>query len=178
VSSVRRAIELDGEHVSVFDCLAEALTFVGEWEEAESVLERRFQRLTIRYYPIWSLSLPDVLTAIFRTTCDGGVWTYQVGRLSQIASAANKLPELADSLIRSLTRRAYTEMSPESLTAWADVWHEVAEQHPDLSLAARLFGVGVRYVQTKDERVLLDLLQEERAILQDLFGLASRDDDS
>jgi hypothetical protein len=30
----------------------------------------------------------------------------------------------------------------------------------------------VRYLKAKDERVLLDLLQEERAILRDLFGLA------
>lgn len=40
------------------------------------------------------------------------------------------------------------------------------------TLSARLFGVGVRYLKAKDERVLLDLLQEERAILRDLFGLA------
>jgi hypothetical protein len=40
-----------------------------------------------------------------------------------------------------------------------------------MSLAARLFSVGVRYLRTKDERTLLDLLQEERLILRDLFGL-------
>jgi hypothetical protein len=50
------------------------------------------------------------------------------------------------------------------------VW-QGAERHPDLSLTVRLFGVGVRHLHKNDERVLLDLVQEERAILRDLFGL-------
>lgn len=51
------------------------------------------------------------------------------------------------------------------------MWREVSERHPELSLAARLFSVGVRYLRMKDKRVLLDLVREERSILCDLFGL-------
>ena len=78
---------------------------------------------------------------------------------------------LGNSLVRSLVKRAYTQSTADTLYAWADVWRAAAMQYPALSLATRLFSVGVRYVQTKDERVLLDLVQEERSVLQDLFGL-------
>ncbi len=89
----------------------------------------------------------------------------------------NPLAVLGDALVRSLTNKAYAEASSDILDAWASVWREVAKGHPDLSLAARLFRVGVRYVRTKDERVLFDLVQEERSILRDLFGLDDDTDD-
>ncbi len=67
--------------------------------------------------------------------------------------------------------KAYSEAGADALDAWADVWRAVSVRYTHLTLATRLFGVGVRYLQTKDERVLLDLVQEERSILRDLFRL-------
>lgn len=81
------------------------------------------------------------------------------------------LAVLGDSLVRSLKENAYAEASADALDAWADVWREISVRYPDLSLATRLFGVGVCYLHTKDRRTLLDLVQEERSILRDLFGL-------
>jgi hypothetical protein len=78
---------------------------------------------------------------------------------------------LGNALIRSLTRKAYAEATPDALAAWARMWRDVAVRHPDLSLATRVFNVGVQYLISKDGRVLLDLLQEERSILRDLFRL-------
>jgi hypothetical protein len=92
------------------------------------------------------------------------------------SARARPLAALGVALVRTLTNRAYAEVSPAALTAWADVWRQIAAQYPDLALASRLFGVGVRYLRTKDERVLLDLVQEERVILRDLFGLAASTD--
>jgi hypothetical protein len=76
-----------------------------------------------------------------------------------------------------LTRKPYADAEPPALATWAEVWREAAERHTDLSLATRLFAVGARYVQTKDERVLLDLVQEERSILRDLFHLEDGKDE-
>jgi hypothetical protein len=81
---------------------------------------------------------------------------------------------VGDALVRSLMTPAYAEASRETLETWVAVWRDVAAEFPDLALATRLFGVGVRYLWTRDERVLLDLLQEERAVLRDLFGLPDK----
>lgn len=144
--------------------------------------------------------MPNLIVTIFRALMDRSQWVHRVNRLADIAQEAQKewerkkaqervkpasspkdnagvlappkpLAMLGDSLVRSLIKKAYAEVSPETLNDWANVWQEVAKRHPDLSLATRLFGVGVRYLRTKDERVLLDLVQEERAILRELFGL-------
>ena len=82
---------------------------------------------------------------------------------------------MGDALVKSLRSDVYAQATSDALSQWADVWRDVAKLHPDLSLAVRLFGVGIRYLQTKDERVLLDLVREERAILHDLFGLGEVD---
>ena len=78
---------------------------------------------------------------------------------------------IGDALVRSLAINVYADATADVLDDWANVWREVAKQHPDLSLAVRLFGVGLRYVQKNDERVLLDLVGEERSTLRELFGL-------
>lgn len=172
-----------------FEGLAEGHILLGNWTAAETALRQRFHLAAGVNNPPRSWHLPEVLTAVFRSSADRGVWAQQIGRLAVIAreaqddwdrqTAANPatlvpakpLAMVADSLVRSLTNKVYAESLPGTLEAWAEVWREVAGRHPDFALAARLFGVGVRYVRTKDERVLLDLLQEERAILRDLFRL-------
>jgi tetratricopeptide (TPR) repeat protein len=171
VEDLRQAIAVDGGYAGAIESLAEALTLASAWDEAEQVLADRFRLPRSPDNPVRSWHLPDVIVAILRASTDRGVWAHRVARLAEIAAEANALADLGDALVRSLTKKAYAEARADALDAWAGVWREVAQRHPDLSLATRLFSVGTRYVQTKDERVLLDLVQEERAILRDLFGL-------
>ena len=94
---------------------------------------------------------------------------------AEASIALDPLAMIGDSLVRSLTNKFYAEATADALDDWASVWRDVAKRHPDLSLAVRLFGVGLRYVQKNDERVLLDLVREERSILRELFGLGEGD---
>jgi tetratricopeptide (TPR) repeat protein len=196
----RHAIELKANHSEAYEGLAEAYALQGNWAEAERVMSERFRPPPLCSNPMFQ-HLPDFITTVFRASNDRRVWAYRAGRVADIVKEARKdwkqkkagsalspdgvagstaqpnpFAVLGDSLVRSLTKKAYAEASADLLDAWADVWREVADRHPDLSLATRLFGVGVRYLQTKDERVLLDLVQEERSILRELFGLDSGTD--
>jgi tetratricopeptide (TPR) repeat protein len=199
IDDFRHAIELDGNQSGAFEGLAAAHAVQGDWAEVERALSRRFRLPPWRFGPVRSHHLSDLIVSIFKSSSNHEELTRRAGRVAKIASdteadwrlrwsrekanpspsvthlidgpAPNPLAMLGDSLVRSLTNKVYTEASADALNAWASVWREVAERHPDLALAARLFGVGIRYVQTKDERVLLDLVQEERSILRELFGL-------
>ncbi len=194
------AIKLNGTRAGAFEGLAKANVLQGNWAEAERVLRERFRLPPWRFDPARSQHLPDLLATILRTSADRRMWTHRVKRLAAIAwevqeelerregeepalpapspadAAGTSAPPrplavLGDSLVRSLKENTYTEASADALDAWADVWLEVSVRYPDLTLATRLFGAGMRYLRTKDERVLLDLVQEERSILRDLFRL-------
>jgi tetratricopeptide (TPR) repeat protein len=171
VEDLRQAIVLNRVYARAFESLAEALTLAGAWDKAEQVLADRFRLPRSLYNSARSRHLPDIIVAILRASADRGVWAHRVARLAEIAAVGNALTQLGDALVRSLTKKGYAEVTADVFEAWAGVWQEVAERHPDLSLATRLFGVGVQYLRTKDEQVLLDLVQEERSILRDLFGL-------
>jgi len=69
------------------------------------------------------------------------------------------------------------QVAGELLTGWIELWGELAQKHPELEMPVRLYEVGIRYLQTKDERAFLDLLQEERKILRDALELPPADAD-
>jgi tetratricopeptide (TPR) repeat protein len=200
IQDLRQAIALKPGLAGAFDSLAEAHILQGNWVAAEEILFKRFRLPASPDNVARSWYMPDLITSIFRSSLEQALWTYRVGRLVDIAQEVREEVEqkkaqdkakpapssldttetpappnlfamLGDSLVRSLKKRPYAAAPMELLDAWASVWREVAERHLDLSLAARLFGIGVRYLRTKDERVLLDLVREERFILRDLFGL-------
>jgi tetratricopeptide (TPR) repeat protein len=182
LDDLRRTIELNGDLSNAFEAMAEAHAVAGNWDEAERVLAERFQLPRSLHNTERSWHLPDVILAIFRASADHVLWGYRVGRLAAIAAdeksrhapadlRPNPLAQLGHSLVVSLTRTAYAEAAADTLDGWAGVWREVANRHPDLSLATRVFGVGLRYLRSKDERVLLDLVREERSILRNLFRL-------
>jgi tetratricopeptide (TPR) repeat protein len=199
INDFHGAIKLDRDHAGAFEGLAVAHALQGDWAKAEMVLLRRFRLAPWRLQPARSSHLSDLIAAIFQASSRREELAYRADRVANIACesreewrlgwergkanpnpsitlqfegpAPNPLAMLGDSLVRSLTKKAYTAATAAALDDWAGVWREVTTRHPDLSLATRLFSVGVRYVQTTDERVLLDLVQEERSILRDLFGL-------
>jgi tetratricopeptide (TPR) repeat protein len=56
--------------------------------------------------------------------------------------------------------------SPEALQRVLDQWRLASEGHIELTLPVRLLDVAVRYLQTNDETVFLDLPVEQRGLLE------------
>ncbi len=125
----------------------------------------------------WRNYLANMLAALLASS-NYAVWTEQVSRLVELAKEPERGIDLVNALVHSLALKAYRAAKPQMLGAWADIWQNASKREPKLSLAVRVLSVGVRYLQTNDERVLLDLLQEERQILAELFGLSSAGDDA
>ncbi|WP_089936480.1 tetratricopeptide repeat protein [Candidatus Entotheonella palauensis] len=94
-----------------------------------------------------------------------------VRELISIYSDHNHLPRLGDGLVRSLTEIDTEMLSEKALNAWRDIWLEEGAGHLELGIPLRIFKVGIAYLSTPDERVLLDLVSTERAILRQALGL-------
>ena len=181
------AIKSGESSQSVFALLALCNLACGKW----SNVERAFIDLFRTQNPgNIAETLPLVIANIHDNPFDSEEWIQRITRLTDIAEDAhadwertsteigsktyappNPFALIGDALVQSLTNKIYAVKKPEALDSWAKVWQEIAKQHPELSLASRLFSVGSQYIHKKDERVLLDLVREERTILRDLFGL-------
>ncbi len=59
--------------------------------------------------------------------------------------------------------------SEETLGAWNSIWQELGANKPIMTISLRLFDAAVRYRENGDERVLLALAAEERALLGPLL---------
>ena len=54
---------------------------------------------------------------------------------------------------------------------WREVWQDLAGDKPEFQLPLRLLDIAVRFFETHDERLLLELPTEERTLLRPLLGL-------
>ena len=62
-------------------------------------------------------------------------------------------------------------LSETALYAWRDTWLEEGTGYAELARPLRIFKVGIAYLSKQDERVLIDLVSTERAILRQALGL-------
>jgi tetratricopeptide (TPR) repeat protein len=182
VEDLRKAVELNDKLANAWEGLAEAQIAAGDWGAAEKTLVKRFSLSRGSEYEGRSWHLPDVIIAVFAGAVDHRVWEHRVSRLIDIAvcelmqrnhndNRPNPVTLVGTSLVQSLARPYYACATGDSLVVWVQVWKNALTDCPAFALSVRLFEVGMRFVQTRDERVLLDLLQEERSILREVFRL-------
>ncbi len=116
---------------------------------------------------------------IVQTGWDVSAWRKLVRQLVERSAKANTLSQLGDSLVRSLGLLQDSPLSRDALGQWRDVWREVSQPRngeplDSLTIPFRLFDVGIRFLQTHDTRVLLDLPSEQRVLLQEVLPAAVR----
>jgi tetratricopeptide (TPR) repeat protein len=148
----------------------EAVLSLNRWDEGFAAL-----RDSLRQFPPATEQTAGDTKAlvgiVLKSAPDREIWRGRAARLVQIYAEAGALGYLRDGLIRSLALPAVRMLNPDALAAWREVWVEVGNAYDALTIPLRIFGVGIRYLQTGDRRVLLDLLSEERQILAEVFGL-------
>jgi hypothetical protein len=78
---------------------------------------------------------------------------------------------LGAGLLRSLESVREEGPAPLTLRAWSEVWQEVGLPYEALELPLRMYRIGLRYLETQDRRVLLDLVMAERQVVEQALGL-------
>jgi hypothetical protein len=83
----------------------------------------------------------------------------------------------------ALTRNLKAVMSPiiSDYTAneWLKMWQELGKPHPELGLALKMVGAGVKYKQNpQDKRIFLALPQELRPLVREALGLDGESQDA
>jgi hypothetical protein len=147
-----------------------ALLLMDQWERGFAALQQSLKEFPPSHkdYAGDTRALVKIMMTV---SLEQATWQQRTSRLVAIYAEAQALTYLGEGLVRSLATLSANMLSAEALAAWRDVWHEAGAGHAQLIIPLRIFDAGIRYLQTKDRRALLDLLTEERKILAEALGI-------
>jgi hypothetical protein len=97
----------------------------------------------------------------------------QVVALSDRLSGEDREETLSGALASVLRRLVRTRSAVSGASSWIHALQKMSSRLPTLGALLQLFSVAVRYVETQDESVLLELPLEQRRLLLDEIGEAS-----
>lgn len=117
-----------------------------------------------------------IIQAIYENTLDISIRNDRVLEIIELfASNEVALSELEVRLIDHLGFLYKQEIKPlqDNLNSWKTAWDLAMKDKEDMSLTLRLFSVGIEFLKSEsnDEQILLDLIDSEREILIQVFGL-------
>ena len=160
------ALSIDPNHAPASFNLAEAHFALNRWQDGFSALDKALSLDQTEGFG----DTASMLTLIQRSAADE--WEPHLTNIVESYASARRLEPLGEGLVQSLARIDEEMLSEKALYLYRDTWLELGRDHPELEVPLRIFGVGIKYLAKKrDPKVLLDLLESERSILEQVFGL-------
>jgi tetratricopeptide (TPR) repeat protein len=155
--------------------LAELHVATGRWGVAMTALGDGLRGGT-NAAPSYRGDSTGIIRTFFDSSLQPAIRRERIRDLVQVYGDA--IPQLGEALTRHLGRlRADAEKlpSPDNLETWAAAWEDAGEGIHAFRLALRIFRTGVDFLKAggTDRGVLLDLNQEERTLLAQVFALES-----
>ena len=139
------------------------------WTEGFEALEEALSLNQTEFFGD-TASMITLITLIHRSTTEE--WKGRLANIVEIYAKAGRLEPLGEGLVQSLAWIEEEMLSEKALYLYRDTWLELGRGHVELEVPLRIFGVGIEYLAKKrDPKVLLDLLESERSILEQVFGL-------
>ncbi len=166
------ALSIDPNHAPASFNLAEAHFALNRWQDGFSALDKALSLDQTEGFG----DTASMLTLIQRSATDE--WEPHLTNIVESYASARRLEPLGEGLVQSLTRIDEEMLSEKALYLYRDTWRELGSGHTELEVPLRIFSVGIEYLAKKrDPKVLLDLLESERSILEQVFGLAEESEE-
>lgn len=153
--------------------LSEIHVAMGRWDEAKTSLTNGLTEGRTAS-PAYAGDSTDLIGAFFDAMLQPALRRERAGQLFQVYVDANAVASLGQALVHHLGRlhAAVERPSPDSLETWAGAWEEAGKGLDTFRLPLRLFRTGIDFLKTggTDRGILLNLNQEERKLLEQVFG--------
>ena len=160
------ALSIDPNDAPASFELAEVYFALNRWQDGFSALDKALSLDQTEVFGDTAL----MIAFIQRSAADE--WKQHVKSIIGSYKKAERLEPLGLGLVVSLARIDEEMLSKKALYRYHDTWQEFGGGHVELEVPLRIFSVGIEYLAKKrDPKVLLDLLESERSILEQLFGL-------
>jgi tetratricopeptide (TPR) repeat protein len=170
LTSFDNAIERGNRSSQVFFKRAEAILALNRWEEGMSALDDALQRLAQANTPEVG-DTTAIIRNLFGSTHDAAIWRTRIATLIELYDKHQVLSALGQGLVHGIAALASPMISDTAARLWRDVWQELAGDRQEFALPLGLLDAAVRYRETHDQRVLLELPIEERGLLEPLLGI-------
>lgn len=95
------------------------------------------------------------------------------GLIQSQRGSVNPLSYLAVGLVRSLAKIDSDRVTSVVLLGYVRAVEQRAAGRPEFAIALRLFRCGIRYLMSHNEADFVELIQPERSILRQIFGLGT-----
>ena len=170
LNSYDKAIELGSKDKVVFFNRAEVLFALNRWQEACIALEKALEQFSQDVGAV-AISTRDIVLSLFKTTPEETTWNGRIAALVELYSKYQVLPALGIGIAQSILEWTSPMISDAALRLWVRLWQTHAGKYEEFQIPLRLLDASVRYRETKDPRVLLELPSEERSLLNKLLGI-------
>jgi tetratricopeptide (TPR) repeat protein len=168
--AVERAIVINpDEPVSTYSRV-EVLFALHRWDEGLAALRQALSRFSLTS-PDGPCDVKSIISTVFLSTEDRTLWRERLVHLVAAFAEGDALTHLGAGLLRSFKSIRDTSPNPRTLRDWSEVWQEVGLPYEALQLPLRMYEVGLRYLETEDSKVLLDLISVERRVVEQALGL-------
>lgn len=157
--------------------LARCLVALRRWDEALAALDIALGRFGDAKESDLSHTVLLVRN-VLASTVDEGTLAARVRSLVVLYARHKILSALALGVVANIPTLRSPIIGEGRARAWRDIWRREAADREDLRLAARLLDAAVRYRESEDPRILLELPAEERKLLQELLDVGKADEDS
>lgn len=161
--------------VDIYLALAEIRIATGRWDAATTMLSEALAQGNSGESS-YICDSTDVIAAFFQSSLTPGIRRDRTLELAQIYQKHNAIPQLGEALTRHLGLLHCSKdglPASDNLELWAKAWEEAGRDIEAFRLPLRIFRTGIDFLKSggKDRGILLDLNQEERKILEQVFVL-------
>jgi tetratricopeptide (TPR) repeat protein len=111
-----------------------------------------------------------IFNYIFKKDTTSKKWLKDSQLILEIYAEHNLLNDLSGGLVESIKAVNEPSISDHTAQAWLEMWQNLAGHYPEFQVVLNLLKVAVEYKINRDRRVLLQLPQEERQILEELLN--------
>jgi tetratricopeptide (TPR) repeat protein len=169
LASLDKARELGDASVGLVRNRAEVLLALNRWDEGALALEEALRQLDQAGEPVAG-NPAVILRNLLTGTSTPEEWHTRVTTLVQLFGRYGRLPDLGMEIVLGIPRLLSPTISNMAAQTWLDVWQGAAGDRAELQLPLRLLDAAVRFRETRDRRILLELPVEERTLLEPLLG--------
>ncbi len=147
---------------------AVTLMLLGRWEDGRQALDGALASFSEGEIKEDGGEIAIVRNMLIRTQREE-TWRRHIAVWIELFERHDRLTLLGQGLVRTIQTLTIPWITTDMARAWSSVWQDLGADKPGLTISLRLFDAAVHYRESGDERVLLALPAEERALLEPLL---------